>query len=187
VAARINLGDGYSLATSLRRQYRQMPAAGVGIFRKPDEIRTQPMKRPRYTRKELLAQCDSNSPRSEEEQAWLDARPVGRESGAVRVLPLSRVRRDLNSIMRRGDTVVVTRRGECMAKLEPIVTIEQMNEAIRRRGASAGVPSHVEADPAVSGDDSLADALEQKGKGIASASSPMPDVGRDSDFERRQD
>ena len=145
------------------------------------------MKRPCYTLKGLLAQCDPNAPRSEEEQAWLDARPVGREFGAVRVLPLSRVRRDLNSIMRRGDTVVVTRRGECVARLEPVVSIEQMNEAIRRRGASACVLAHVEADPTVSDDESLADALEKKGKGIASALSSMPDVGEDSDFERRQD
>lgn len=78
------------------------------------------MTRPRYTREELLAQCDPNEPRSEEEQAWLDARPIGREFGAVRVLTLSRVRRDLNSIMRRGDTVVVTRRGEPVVRLEPI-------------------------------------------------------------------
>lgn len=142
------------------------------------------MKRPRYTLKGLLAQCDPNAPRSEEEQAWLDARPVGREFGAVRLLPLSRVRRDLNSIMRRGDTVVVTRRGECMAKLEPVVSIEQMNEVIRRRGASAGVLAHVEGDPGVT-DESLADAIEKEG--IASALASMPDVGEDSDFERHQD
>lgn len=121
------------------------------------------MKRPRYTLKGLLAQCDPNAPRSEDEQAWLDARPVGREFGAVRLLPLSRVRRDLNSIMRRGDTVVVTRRGECMARLEPIVTIEQMKQAIRRRGASAGVLAHVEVDPNVSDDESLAVGIERDG------------------------
>lgn len=120
------------------------------------------MTRPRYTRKDLLGQCEPNAPRSEEEQAWLDARPVGREFGAVRLLPLSRVRRDLNSIMRRGDTVIVTRRGELMAKLEPIVTIEQMNETIRRRGASAGVLVHVKADPNVTDDESLADGIERK-------------------------
>ena len=105
----------------------------------------------------------------------------------MRVLPLSRFRRELNSIMRRGDTVVVTLRGECVVRLEPVTTIEQMNEAIRRRGASAGVLAHVEADPTVSDDESLADALEKKGKGIALALSSMPDVGEDSDFEHRQD
>lgn len=121
------------------------------------------MKRTRYTRKDLLAQCDPNSPSTEEEQAWLDARPVGREFGAVRLLPLSRVRRDLNSIMRRGDTVVVTRRGECVARLEPIVTIAQMNETIRCRGASAGLLAHVKADLNVTDDGSLADGIERDG------------------------
>lgn len=118
------------------------------------------MTRPRYTQKELLAQCDPSSPRSDEEQAWLDARPVGREFGAVRLVPLSRVRRDLNSIIRRGDSVVVTRRGVCVARLEPIGTINQMREATLRRGASAGVLADVQADPSVTDDESLSDAVE---------------------------
>lgn len=119
------------------------------------------MKRPRYTRKDLLAQYDPNTPRAEEEQAWLDARPVGREFGAVRVLPLSRFRRDLNSIMRRGETIVVTRRGEGIVRLEPIATFEQIGEVICRGGASAGVPEHVEADPNVT-DESLAGAIDKR-------------------------
>lgn len=151
-------------------------AAQAAIAESNARIANPERSRPRYTQAELLAQCEPNAPRSEEEQAWLDARPVGREFGAVRVLPLSRVRRDLNSIMRRRETVIVTRRRESMAKLEPIVTIEQMNEAIRRQGASAGVISHVEADT-----------IERKREGGASALSSMPDVGEDSDFKRHLD
>jgi antitoxin ChpS len=35
--------------------------------------------RPRYSLEELLAQCDFDLPYSDEERAWLDAPPVGRE------------------------------------------------------------------------------------------------------------
>lgn len=35
--------------------------------------------RPRYSLEELLAQCDFELPYSDEERAWLDAPPVGRE------------------------------------------------------------------------------------------------------------
>lgn len=36
-------------------------------------------RRPKYTLAELLAQCDVDQPYSEEEKAWLNAPPVGRE------------------------------------------------------------------------------------------------------------
>lgn len=35
--------------------------------------------RPTYTLETLLAACDFEAPYSEEERAWLDAEPVGRE------------------------------------------------------------------------------------------------------------
>ena len=37
----------------------------------------EPRKRKKYTMKELLDQCDFSLPISEEEQEWLDLRPVG--------------------------------------------------------------------------------------------------------------
>jgi antitoxin ChpS len=37
------------------------------------------VRRSKYTLEELLAQCDFEQPYSEEERAWLDAPPVGRE------------------------------------------------------------------------------------------------------------
>jgi antitoxin ChpS len=36
-------------------------------------------RKPKYTLEELVAQCDPNAPLSEEDRAWLDAPPVGRE------------------------------------------------------------------------------------------------------------
>lgn len=39
----------------------------------------EPQQRPRYSLDELLAQCDSHSERSEEDQEWIDAPAVGRE------------------------------------------------------------------------------------------------------------
>jgi antitoxin ChpS len=41
-----------------------------------------PQKKKRYTLSELLAQCDSSSPLSAEEQEWLDAPAVGLEHNA---------------------------------------------------------------------------------------------------------
>lgn len=37
------------------------------------------LRRPKYTLDELVAQCDFDAPMSEEERAWHDAQPVGRE------------------------------------------------------------------------------------------------------------
>lgn len=37
------------------------------------------VKRRKYTLDDLLAQCDFDTPYSDEERAWLDAPPVGRE------------------------------------------------------------------------------------------------------------
>ena len=38
-----------------------------------------PHRRPRYTLAELLARCDPNAPRSDEDHEWLAAPAVGRE------------------------------------------------------------------------------------------------------------
>lgn len=39
----------------------------------------KPKSRPRYSLKELLAQCDFSLPMAKEEREWLDAPTVGRE------------------------------------------------------------------------------------------------------------
>lgn len=45
-----------------------------------DKLVLEPaVQRPKYTLDELLAECDFDTPYSDEERAWLDAPPVGRE------------------------------------------------------------------------------------------------------------
>ncbi len=45
-----------------------------------DRLVVEPaIRRPRYTLDELMAQCDSEAPMSEQEQAWLNDAAVGRE------------------------------------------------------------------------------------------------------------
>lgn len=39
----------------------------------------EPVRRPRYSLDELLAQCDAAAEVSEEDRAWLDSEPVGGE------------------------------------------------------------------------------------------------------------
>lgn len=147
--------------------------------------------RPRYTLQELLAQCDPNAPRTAEEQEWLDAPPVGCEFGAWRSVAITRFHRELRSIKRRGESVVITHLGIPVARLsegrlltdhnseagdakrdigdELLQTMReiksgrtgQMNTAIQARGASAGVLSHIECDPRWTDDESLQDAIDQ--------------------------
>lgn len=44
-----------------------------------EAVSPRPKRRSKYTLEELLAQCDPDAPLSEEERAWLNAEPVGRE------------------------------------------------------------------------------------------------------------
>jgi hypothetical protein len=46
--------------------------------------------KPSYTLDELLAHWDPTTPRTEEEQAWLDVVPVGREFGSAEFDELER-------------------------------------------------------------------------------------------------
>jgi antitoxin ChpS len=43
------------------------------------EAKAPTRRRSKYTLEELLAQCDFDQPYSDEERAWIDAPPVGRE------------------------------------------------------------------------------------------------------------
>lgn len=153
--------------------------------------------RKRYIMQELLAQCDPNAPRTAEEQEWLDAPPVGREFGGWRCVGISRLHRELKSILRRGESVVITHRGMPVASLSEgrlltdddaeasagrrdteaeilqaireikSVSITQMNEVLRTRGASAGVLSHIKGDPRWSDDESIQDEIDRKHIGAA--------------------
>jgi antitoxin ChpS len=55
------------------------PGARVGIAIESGRLVVEPLKRPRYTLEELLAQCDSQAPCSRREKEWLDSKPGGGE------------------------------------------------------------------------------------------------------------
>lgn len=51
----------------------------VGLTLEGDHLVILPQRGPRYSLSELLAQCDSQAPRTAEEDEWLQATPVGNE------------------------------------------------------------------------------------------------------------
>ena len=55
------------------------PGAKVGIAVESGRLVVEPQRRRRYTLDELLAQCVPKAPRAQEEQEWLDSKPVGGE------------------------------------------------------------------------------------------------------------
>jgi antitoxin ChpS len=55
------------------------PGAKVGIAVERGSLIVKPQRRRRYRLDELLAQCDPKARRTQEEQEWLDSKPVGRE------------------------------------------------------------------------------------------------------------
>jgi len=73
--------------------------------------------------------CDPTAPRTSEEQASFDIKPLGREFGAKRLAHFSRVRRELNSILRRCEKVAIVKRGKVVSILIPALKVERLNEA----------------------------------------------------------
>ncbi len=53
--------------------------ATVGLAVDGDRLVVDPRVKPRYTLDELLAQCDPDAPVSDEDRAWLNLPPAGRE------------------------------------------------------------------------------------------------------------
>jgi antitoxin ChpS len=53
--------------------------ATVGLAVDGERLVIQPQTKPKYTLDELLAQCDAQAALTEEDRAWLDLAPVGRE------------------------------------------------------------------------------------------------------------
>lgn len=53
--------------------------ATVGLAVDGDRLVVDPRVKPRYTLDELLAQCDPDAPLSDEDRAWINLPPAGRE------------------------------------------------------------------------------------------------------------
>jgi len=51
----------------------------VGLSVDGEHLVIDPRVKPRYTLDELLSQCDPNAAISDEDRAWIDLPPVGRE------------------------------------------------------------------------------------------------------------
>lgn len=58
---------------------RLRPGASVGLTVDHGCLVVEPKPRRRYSLDELLAQCDPAAEISEEDRAWLDNKPVGKE------------------------------------------------------------------------------------------------------------
>jgi antitoxin ChpS len=55
------------------------PGATVSLAGEGDRLIIEPQTKPRYTLDDLLSQCDPDAPLSDEDRAWLDSPPLGRE------------------------------------------------------------------------------------------------------------
>lgn len=51
----------------------------VGLALEDGHLVVLPQQKPRYSLNELLAQCDPALPRTDEDEAWLQAGPIGNE------------------------------------------------------------------------------------------------------------
>lgn len=51
----------------------------VSLDVKDGGLFVKPVQRPKYTLEELLSQCDPDAPFTEEDKAWLNGVPAGRE------------------------------------------------------------------------------------------------------------
>jgi antitoxin ChpS len=60
-------------------QLQLQAGTAVALAVDGDRLIVEPPRKPRYTLDELLEQCDPNAPLSDEDRAWIDSAPVGRE------------------------------------------------------------------------------------------------------------
>ncbi|MGA2851475.1 MAG: AbrB/MazE/SpoVT family DNA-binding domain-containing protein [Terracidiphilus sp.] len=60
-------------------QLQLQVGAAVALTVDGERLIVEPPRKPRYTLDELLEQCDSNAPLSDEDRAWMNLRPVGKE------------------------------------------------------------------------------------------------------------
>jgi len=57
-----------------------LPNTQVGLSVSDGRLIVEPQSRPRYTLSELLGQCNPSVPATDEDRAWLESEPVGREA-----------------------------------------------------------------------------------------------------------
>jgi len=60
-------------------QLQLQAGAAVALVVDGERLIVEPPRRPRYTLDELLAQCDPYAALSDEDRAWLNSAPAGRE------------------------------------------------------------------------------------------------------------
>ncbi len=69
----------FAIPKAILESLNLVPNRQVGLSVSEGRLIVEPQPRPRYTLAELMEQCDLSAPMTDEDRAWLDAAPVGRE------------------------------------------------------------------------------------------------------------
>jgi antitoxin ChpS len=69
----------FAIPKAILESLNLVPNRQVGLSVLEGRLIVEPQPRPRYTLAELMEQCDLSAPMTDEDRAWLDAAPVGRE------------------------------------------------------------------------------------------------------------
>ena len=69
----------FAIPKAILESLNLAPNRQVGLSVSEGRLIVDPQPRPRYTLAELMEQCDLSAPMTDEDRAWLDAAPVGRE------------------------------------------------------------------------------------------------------------
>jgi len=69
----------FAIPKAILESLNLVPNRQVGLSVLEGRLIVEPQPRPRYTLAELMEQCDLSAPMTDEDRAWLDVAPVGRE------------------------------------------------------------------------------------------------------------
>lgn len=69
----------FAIPKAILESLNLTPNRQVGLSVSDGRLIVEPQPRPRYTLAELMEQCDPSAPMTDEDRAWIDAAPVGRE------------------------------------------------------------------------------------------------------------
>jgi antitoxin ChpS len=69
----------FTIPKAILESLNLAPNRQVGLSVSDGRLIVEPQPRPRYALAELMEQCDLSAPMTDEDRAWLDAAPVGRE------------------------------------------------------------------------------------------------------------